>query len=97
MFLRSWTARDDEKLCGAVLREAFRQFVQERALRRNQLLHRDSERKPASAVDFGKGLHLAGSWRLFHLETQAFEGREVEIAFEGPGINNLSALLAHRV
>src|SRR4051794_13202384 len=70
------------------------QPVEERHLRRVELLPCRHDPEPVRAVDLGEALDATAVWRPLQLEGVAGDRLGVEIALGGPGRDDLAALLA---
>src|SRR5579871_4578148 len=71
----------------------FSQLVEERSLAPLNPPFRFLDAEPGSAIDLGKALALARSWRPFDFEFIAFQPGFVNVAFDRPGMDHFAARL----
>src|SRR5688572_3244788 len=71
-------------------------LIEQRDLRLVDLALRVFDREPLGAIDFGELLLPSGPRRPLHAERTARECRRIEIALDGPRVNDLTARLTNR-
>jgi hypothetical protein len=76
--------------------QQFKKLINQRQLAGEDLSPGHLRREPPGAINLGEFLHLPRTGRPFALKAVASQTSRIEISFDGPGRNDLSARLLDR-